>query len=209
MFPKPIKLVLGAALLAALVPTVAHAAPPPPVPGPPLLRVPYECAQDQWPWGCIAECESSGRWTVDSGNGFYGGLQFWQPTWEEFGGLTYAPRADLATRGEQIAVAEKVLALQGWEAWPVCSKRYRLKGRMHAVKPGDTLVSIAARYGVQGGWRALYRANREMVGRRPDRLNPGTLLLIPKAPPSAQGPETTPALFGPPPADAPVRPPLR
>jgi hypothetical protein len=209
MYPKPIKLVLGAALLAALVPAVAHAAPPPPVAGPPLLRVPYECAKDRWPWNCIAECESSRRWAVDTGNGFYGGLQFWQHTWEEFGGLTYAPRADLATRDEQIAVAEKVLALQGWEAWPVCSKRYRLKGRMHAVKPGDTLVSIAARYGVQGGWRALYRANREMVGRRPDRLNPGTLLLIPKAQPSAQGPEVTPALFGPPLADAPVRPPLR
>src|SRR5882724_722353 len=115
MFPKALRTwastsVLGAVLLTALVPTVAHAAPPPPVPGTPQQRVPYDCAKDQWPWGCIAECESSGRWAVNTGNGFYGGLQFWQPTWKDFGGLTYAPRADLATRAEQIAVAEKVLA---------------------------------------------------------------------------------------------------
>lgn len=209
MLPKAMRSVLGAALLTVLVPAVAHAAPPPPDPGPPQRRVPYDCAKDQWPWGCLAECESSGRWAAHTGNGFYGGLQFWQPTWRDFGGVAYAPRADLATRAEQIAVAENVLAVQGWEAWHACAGRYRLKGRMHVVKPGDTLVSIAARYGVRGGWRGLYRANRDMVGRRPDRLNPGTLLLIPKAPPQAQGPGPAPALFGPPSSGAPVRPPLR
>ncbi|GAA4000533.1 MULTISPECIES: LysM peptidoglycan-binding domain-containing protein [Streptomyces] len=165
MHPKPIKLALATALLAALVSTlacgVAYAAPPSPAPGPLLKRAPYECAADQWPWGCIAECESGGRWNANTGNGHYGGLQFGQPTWKEFGGLKYAPRADLATRKEQIAVAQKVVAVQGWGAWPVCSKKYGLRGRMHTVKTNDTLSAIARQYGVEGGWRALYRATKD------------------------------------------------
>lgn len=180
MHPKPIKLALAVALLCALASGVAHASTPPTAPGPSSTRVPYECAEDQWPWGCIAECESGGRWNVNTGNGFYGGLQFWQPTWEGFGGLKYAPRADLATREEQIAVAREVVAVQGWEAWPVCSKRYGLKGRMYTVKSGDTLAAIARKYGVKGGWQELYKANKDMIGGSPDRLNPGTMLVIPE-----------------------------
>lgn len=72
-------------------------------------------------WDKVAECESSGNWSINSGNSFYGGLQFTQSTWEEYGGLQYAQRADLATKDQQIAVAEKVLAGQGPGAWPVCS----------------------------------------------------------------------------------------
>lgn len=74
-------------------------------------------------WDRLAQCESSGEWSANTGNSFYGGLQFGQPTWKDFGGLRYAPRADLATRGEQVAVAEKVLNVQGWSAWPVCSRK--------------------------------------------------------------------------------------
>jgi len=219
-----------AAALAVVAPARAGAtAPPPPLPGPQAVRVPYDCVKDQWPWGCLAECESSGRWDANTGNGFYGGLQFWQPTWEDFGGLAYAPRADLATREEQTAVAEKVLAAQGWEAWPVCSRRYGLAGRMHVVKSGETLSSIARLYQVKGGWQALYKANKQMVGPHPDRLNPGTLLLIPKgsgvpavtgasgSPGTAMGPGGVqaqapvpdPALFGPPLSPLSPLPPLR
>lgn len=72
-------------------------------------------------WDAVAECESGGNWSINTGNGFYGGLQFYQPTWEGFGGLDYAPRADLATREQQIAIAQNVLAVQGPGAWPVCS----------------------------------------------------------------------------------------
>ncbi|MFB7396790.1 transglycosylase family protein [Streptomyces sp. NPDC059810] len=138
----------------------------------------YACAKDQWPWGCVAECESSGNWHINSGNGFYGGLQFWHPTWVEHGGLRYAPRADLATRPQQIAVAEEVLRTQGWGAWPVCSKRYGLSGRAHVVQPGDTLSSIARRFAVKGGWKALYAANRSLVGPDPNRVVVGTMLRI-------------------------------
>ncbi|MFC7261885.1 LysM peptidoglycan-binding domain-containing protein [Streptomyces lutosisoli] len=188
--------VVAAALAVLVPPGAARAAPPPPLPGPQSVRVAYDCVKDQWPWACIAECESSGRWDANTGNGFYGGLQFWQPTWEAFGGLAYAPRADLATREEQIAVAEEVLAAQGWEAWPVCSKRYKLQGRMHVVKAGETLYSIARKYQVKGGWQALYEANKQMIGSRPDRLNVGTLLVIPKG--SAGARHSDLVLFGPP-----------
>ncbi|WP_327427628.1 LysM peptidoglycan-binding domain-containing protein [Streptomyces sp. NBC_01236] len=188
--------VVAAALAVLVPPGAATAAPPPPLPGPQSVRVAYDCVKDQWPWACIAECESSGRWDANTGNGFYGGLQFWQPTWEAFGGLAYAPRADLATREEQIAVAEEVLAAQGWEAWPVCSKRYKLQGRMHVVKAGETLYSIARKYQVKGGWKALYEANKKMIGSRPDRLNVGTLLVIPKG--SAGARHSDLVLFGPP-----------
>ena len=74
-------------------------------------------------WDRVAQCESSGNWSINTGNGYYGGLQFYQPTWAGYGGLAYAPRADLATRSEQIAIAQRVLASQGPGAWPVCSVR--------------------------------------------------------------------------------------
>ena len=74
-------------------------------------------------WDALSACESGGNWAINTGNGFYGGVQFNQSTWERHGGLRYAPRADLATREEQIAIAEVTRAVQGWGAWPVCSVR--------------------------------------------------------------------------------------
>lgn len=73
-------------------------------------------------WDAIAKCESGDNWAINTGNHFYGGLQFLQSTWEEYGGLAYAPRADLASRAQQTAVAEKVLKGQGIGAWPNCGK---------------------------------------------------------------------------------------
>lgn len=77
-------------------------------------------AADVDTWDKVAKCESTNNWNINTGNGYYGGLQFAQSTWEAFGGTKYAPRADLATKAQQIAIAEKVLAVQGDEAWPVC-----------------------------------------------------------------------------------------
>jgi uncharacterized protein YabE (DUF348 family)/transposase len=74
-------------------------------------------------WDTVAACEAGGNWAINTGNGFYGGVQFNQNTWELNGGLRYAPRADLATRDEQIAIAEVTRARQGWGAWPVCGAR--------------------------------------------------------------------------------------
>jgi resuscitation-promoting factor RpfB len=74
-------------------------------------------------WDSLARCEAGGNWAINTGNGFYGGVQFDQNTWERNGGLRYAGRADLATREEQIAIAEVTRARQGWGAWPTCSGR--------------------------------------------------------------------------------------
>ncbi len=74
-------------------------------------------------WDALSQCEAGGNWAINTGNGFFGGVQFDQNTWERQGGLRYAPRADLATREEQIAIATVTQARQGWGAWPVCSGR--------------------------------------------------------------------------------------
>ncbi|MEY9990223.1 hypothetical protein ABIE67_002255 [Streptomyces sp. V4I8] len=157
----PLKIVLAAALFTAVAPGTSHAThgshathaahaaqatyaarashtASQPAPGPPPKRAAYECAKDQWPWGCVAACESGGDWHINTGNGHYGGLQFSQQTWEGFGGAKYAARADLATRREQIEIARKVVASQGWGAWPHCSRRYGLKGRMDLGRPSVT-----------------------------------------------------------------------
>ncbi|SFO99651.1 LysM domain-containing protein [Geodermatophilus dictyosporus] len=73
-------------------------------------------------WTGVAQCESSGNWSTNTGNGYYGGLQFSQSTWAAFGGTDLAPRADLATPAQQVEVAERVLAGQGIGAWPSCGK---------------------------------------------------------------------------------------
>ncbi|MGW6708497.1 transglycosylase family protein [Streptomyces sp. NPDC054956] len=73
-------------------------------------------------WDKVAQCESTGNWSINTGNGYYGGLQFSAGTWAEFGGRQYAPQANQATKAQQIAVAEKVLAGQGPGAWPSCGK---------------------------------------------------------------------------------------
>lgn len=74
-------------------------------------------------WDALARCEAGGNWAINTGNGYFGGVQFDQNTWERNGGLRYARRADLATREEQIAIAEITRARQGWGAWPTCSGR--------------------------------------------------------------------------------------
>jgi LysM repeat protein len=74
-------------------------------------------------WDKVAKCESGGNWKINTGNGYYGGLQFSSRTWNGFGGGKYASRANHASKGEQIAIARRVLASQGPHAWPVCSRR--------------------------------------------------------------------------------------
>jgi len=74
-------------------------------------------------WDRVAQCESGGNWKINTGNGFYGGVQFAAGTWKAYGGKTYASQAHLATKAEQIAIARRVLAGQGPGAWPVCSRR--------------------------------------------------------------------------------------
>ncbi|WP_433300456.1 transglycosylase family protein [Actinoplanes sp. CA-030573] len=74
-------------------------------------------------WDAVAQCESGGNWSINTGNGFYGGLQFTRGTWKAYGGGKYASTANKASRSEQIRIAEKVLDGQGIGAWPVCGKK--------------------------------------------------------------------------------------
>jgi Transglycosylase-like domain/LysM domain len=108
----------------------AMAAIPAPAPAPPAsAAAPAAASTGTWSapapsggvnWSAIAACESGGNWSTNTGNGFYGGLQFTEGTWLANGGGQYAPSANLASPPEQIAVAERVLASQGIGAWPVC-----------------------------------------------------------------------------------------
>ncbi|WP_068266034.1 transglycosylase family protein [Janibacter limosus] len=73
-------------------------------------------------WDSVADCESGGDWDINTGNGYYGGLQFSYETWLAYGGDQYAPTADQATTAQQVEIAQKVLEGQGPGAWPVCSQ---------------------------------------------------------------------------------------
>ncbi|HET8915117.1 MAG TPA: transglycosylase family protein [Propionibacteriaceae bacterium] len=74
-------------------------------------------------WDRVAKCESGGNWKINTGNGYYGGVQFAAGTWNAYGGRTYANQANQATKAEQIAIARRVLAGQGPGAWPTCGRR--------------------------------------------------------------------------------------
>ncbi|HWC36167.1 MAG TPA: transglycosylase family protein [Mycobacteriales bacterium] len=124
-------------------------------------------------WDRVAQCESGGNWHTNTGNGYYGGLQFAAHTWASFDTKHYASRADLATREEQIDVANHVLARQGWGAWPVCShyagpagppaheqrarhhrrSEQRATARSRAAKANDAVLesSSTRRYVVKSG----------------------------------------------------------
>ena len=167
----------------------------------PLAAAPAASAAAASPWDRLVECEASGNWNINTGNGFSGGLQVTPSTWRAFGGQGAAHHA---SREEQIAVAERVLAKQGWGAWPACSRKLGLKGTPPSIKAapqarpaaapaasaapaaaarnaggtvrvqaGDTLSDIAARNGVAGGWQTLAKAN---PGVRPTALRIGQQL---------------------------------
>ncbi|MFE9658969.1 transglycosylase family protein [Streptomyces sp. NPDC005955] len=86
----------------------------------PLLTATSASAATAAEWDRVAQCESGGNWSINTGNGYYGGVQFSASTWAAFGGTKYAPTANLATKAQQIEIAEKVLAGQGKGAWPSC-----------------------------------------------------------------------------------------
>ena len=84
------------------------------------LAAPAANAAPPSAWDQVAQCESGGNWQINTGNGYYGGLQFSAQTWSGFGGGEYAATADQATREQQIDIGERVLAGQGAGAWPNC-----------------------------------------------------------------------------------------
>jgi len=173
---------------------------------------------DTHDWSGVAACESGGNWSINTGNGYYGGLQFSQSTWNAYGGQQYASRADLASPAQQIAVAESVLAGQGIGAWPVCGvhlgggstsvarsapapapaaapeparspaaaparqqssvehvTRSFSGGGNYVVRPGETLGTIAAAHGTS--WQALWASNRSRIA-DPSRIYTGQHLQV-------------------------------
>lgn len=140
-------------------------------------------------WDRLADCEASGNWHINTGNGYYGGLQFTMGTWRAHGGSGNPANAGKTT---QIKIAERVLDSQGWGAWPACSAKLGLRGgdapvaaahkakhkAKHTAKPatkhvkvskrtavvrsGDTLSKIAQRHHVSGGWHRLFAANPKL-----------------------------------------------
>jgi len=87
----------------------------------PLVSASSASAAGAGPWDRLAGCESGGNWHINTGNGYYGGLQFADGTWDGWGGERYASRADLATKAEQIVIAAKLVESSGWGSWPACS----------------------------------------------------------------------------------------
>ncbi|GAA4045493.1 transglycosylase family protein [Streptomyces shaanxiensis] len=102
-------------------------------------------AADGGVWDRIAQCESGGNWHINTGNGYYGGLQFAASTWRAYGGTAYAPTADGATKAQQIAVATKVQRAQGWGAWPTCSARAGAYGSAPAAPATGSAASSSSK----------------------------------------------------------------
>ncbi|MEU6681332.1 transglycosylase family protein [Streptomyces sp. NPDC046925] len=86
----------------------------------PLMAAGQASAATNSEWDAVAQCESGGNWSINTGNGYTGGLQFSSSTWAAYGGTKYAPSADKASKAQQIEIGEKVLAGQGKGAWPSC-----------------------------------------------------------------------------------------
>ena len=78
-------------------------------------------------WNRLAHCESGGRWHINTGNGYFGGLQIGRSTWQAYGGRHFARNAHHATKAEQIRIGERIKRGQGWRAWPACSSKVGLR----------------------------------------------------------------------------------
>ncbi|MET9561992.1 transglycosylase family protein [Streptomyces tauricus] len=100
-------------------------------------------AADSGVWDRIAQCESGGNWHINTGNGYYGGLQFSAGSWRAYGGTAYASTADKASKAQQIAVATKLQRAQGWGAWPTCAARAGASGSAPAGATSGSTTKAA------------------------------------------------------------------
>src|ERR1700684_1224139 len=144
-------------------------------------------------WDRVAACESGGNWGINTGNGYHGGLQFSQGTWAAHGGGEFASSANQATRDQQIAVAERVLASQGRGAWPVCGRG------LSAASPRNVLADAPAPDPAPPAEPAAFEPPLP-----PPPADPPPPAPEPPAPPPPAAPPPPPAP-GPPPPPAPAR----
>jgi hypothetical protein len=140
------------------------------VAAPVAMAGPAQAASDST-WDRLAQCEASGNWAINTGNGYSGGLQFHPRTWDAFRGKAgvNVESAHNASRAQQIAVAEHVLAAQGWGAWPACSRKLGIRGEPAAprssgsvkVRPSaPTPVAKAPQRPSQGAPQGTYTVRR-------------------------------------------------
>ncbi|MFD8718222.1 transglycosylase family protein [Streptomyces sp. NPDC059629] len=125
-------------------------------------------AADNGVWDRIAQCESGGNWHINTGNGYYGGLQFSASTWRAYGGTAYAGTADQASREAQIAVATKVQHAQGWGAWPVCS------GRAGATGSAPESASVTTKSSTESATKSTPARKPTPAAKTPQRSTPHT-----------------------------------
>ncbi|MET9087732.1 transglycosylase family protein [Streptomyces sp. NPDC004237] len=125
-------------------------------------------AADNGVWDRIAQCESGGNWHINTGNGYYGGLQFSASTWRAYGGTAYASTADQASREAQIAVATKVQHAQGWGAWPVCS------ARAGATGSAPESASATAKSSTESATKSTTTRKSTPAAKAPQRSTPRT-----------------------------------
>ncbi|WP_371651750.1 MULTISPECIES: transglycosylase family protein [unclassified Streptomyces] len=164
---------IGAALVAAPLALLAVSAGP-------------AGAADGAVWDRIAQCESGGNWHINTGNGYYGGLQFSAGSWRAHGGGAYASTADRASRSQQIAVATRLQRAQGWGAWPVCAARAGAYGEApSAPKPSTHKAKAKPKV------KAEHRSEPKREAREADTHKAGTGRVEAKAAP-AKAPERPP-----------------
>ena len=115
------------------------------------VSMPAANAVDGATWDALAQCESGGNWSINTGNGFYGGLQFTQQSWNGVG-MSGSPVN--ATRAQQIEAGERLLAIQGWGAWPACSAKLGLYGKTGAAPTYTEPTTVAAQSQTQQTYTA-------------------------------------------------------
>ena len=131
----------------------------------PLVNAPAAGAATTATWDRLARCESGGNWHINTGNGYYGGLQFSYSTWLSNGGGKYASRADKATKGEQIAIAERLLDNRGWAPWPACARKLGLDRADARGTPRGTVEAASRSKARAAGTKAKPVTTRRASGK--------------------------------------------
>lgn len=168
------------------------------------MSMPAANAVDGATWDALAQCESGGNWSINTGNGFYGGLQFTQQSWNGVG-MSGSPAT--ATRAQQIEAGERLLAIQGWGAWPACSAKLGLYGKTGAAPTyTEPTTTVAAQSQTQQTYTAPAAQVAPAVQAAPAAVEaPAAAPVAPVAPAAPAAPAAAPAAEAPAaPAAAPV-----
>ena len=159
------------------------------------MSMPAANAVDGATWDALAQCESGGNWSINTGNGFYGGLQFTQQSWNGVG-MSGSPAT--ATRAQQIEAGERLLAIQGWGAWPACSAKLGLYGKTGAA---PTYTEPTTTVAAQSQTQQTYTAPAAQAAPAAAPAAPAAAPAAPAAAPAAPAAQAAPAAV-----EAPVAP---